>query len=219
MTFTLIQYFVPKHIANGDVDKDLDGYWSPSDGDFDWCEHNYVFTPYIAEPLNSGTSLIYIVVAILSLHYTSVHVPPSVHILDIRLVTSILILIGAGSTLFHATLLYKAQLFDEMPMMWIISYTCVILYTRDDYKHKRKDTMSTNTKTWENSRKFNLYALVTVFIAFTCVLVWSTPKHSLVHKICKLIWGLQFVIGFVYCFYVTALCANQVYEKDPNDAR
>ncbi|MEC7934119.1 MAG: ceramidase domain-containing protein, partial [Pseudomonadota bacterium] len=37
------------------------GYWPAPTADFDWCELNYVYTPYIAELWNSVTSLLFLV--------------------------------------------------------------------------------------------------------------------------------------------------------------
>ena len=36
--------------------------------------------------------------------------------------------VGLGSFIFHATLLYEAQLADELPMVWVASYCLAILF-------------------------------------------------------------------------------------------
>ena len=37
-------------------------------------------------------------------------------------------LVGIGSFIFHATLTYEAQLMDELPMIYVASYSCAMLF-------------------------------------------------------------------------------------------
>lgn len=37
-------------------------------------------------------------------------------------------LVGLGSFAFHATMLYEAQLADELPMIFVASYGCFIVF-------------------------------------------------------------------------------------------
>ena len=37
-------------------------------------------------------------------------------------------MVGLGSFIFHATLLYEAQLADELPMIYVASYCLAILF-------------------------------------------------------------------------------------------
>ena len=37
-------------------------------------------------------------------------------------------LVGIGSFIFHATLRYSAQLMDELPMVYVASYCCAVLF-------------------------------------------------------------------------------------------
>ena len=37
-------------------------------------------------------------------------------------------MVGIGSFIFHATLLFEAQLMDELPMIYVASYCCAILF-------------------------------------------------------------------------------------------
>ena len=37
-------------------------------------------------------------------------------------------LVGLGSFIFHATLQYEAQLADELPMIYVASYCCAVLF-------------------------------------------------------------------------------------------
>ena len=124
--------------------------------------------------------------------------------LDIKFLGFVLICIGIGSTLFHATLLYEAQLLDELPMHWLVSYASILLYTRNDWKVKVQRTSY-------------FYTICTVFEAALVVILTNTQKNSSFHQVLRLIMSASFGLEFVYLFYVGAKIGNEVYEKDPNN--
>ncbi|XP_046852710.1 alkaline ceramidase 3-like [Xenia sp. Carnegie-2017] len=109
------------------------GIWGDPTSTLDWCEENYVVTKYVAEFWNTITNYFMVVPPLLTairFYKTGV---------DARFVMSFLsvVAIGIGSTLFHATLLYKMQLLDELPMIYC---TYIILYcvlTCNDEPHKK----------------------------------------------------------------------------------
>ena len=78
----------------------------------DWCESNYVVSPAIAEFWNTISSLRIIATGIVGLlvglrqNYRRRFLVPSV----------MLVFVGLGSTLFHATLTYWGQALDELTM-------------------------------------------------------------------------------------------------------
>ncbi len=88
----------------------------------DWCEANYVVTPHIAEFWNTVSSLLIILTGLVGLAtavrqgYRSRFLVPY----------AILILVGSGSTIFHATLTYWGQALDELTMVYM-ALTCVFL--------------------------------------------------------------------------------------------
>lgn len=77
----------------------------------DWCEKNYMVVDYIAEFWNTITGL---AIAISALYFRYNHKTR-----ELNNVLWYLILVSIGTVLFHATLLYKYQLLDEMPMLFI----------------------------------------------------------------------------------------------------
>eukprot|EP01084_Bolivina_argentea_P138148 243286_1 len=148
MGFSLIQYYfiVPAGIQPKTNQENINnGYWGLPNSDFDWCEYNYLLTQYIAEPWNSITSLLYVIVAMIGQYYLSLTVPKHIYdnSKDIQFLGWILIAIGCGSTLFHSTLLYKTQLVDELPMYYLVSYASVILFTRYDFKINKNRKLKT----------------------------------------------------------------------------
>jgi len=78
-----------------------------------WCEPDYVYFSFIAEFWNSISGL--------SLIYSSYYFKKNNQIInDNSFITKTLFLlyvVGIGTILFHSTLLYFFQLFDEIPML------------------------------------------------------------------------------------------------------
>jgi len=208
-------FFIPPSIANTAVKSENEGHWSPSTSDFDWCERNYVFSRYIAEPFNSGTSLIYIVVALVQMHAANAHIPRSVATADLKVLGLFLICIGIGSTLFHGSLTYDMQLFDEIPMHWFTSMTSVMMFTRNDTRNHSKRKGSVRE---EKSGKFMLYTVAALMAVVIDAIILQTPKHSAFHQGTKVVMAISFVTGFVYSFYVTAKLTNEVLAEDPADS-
>jgi dihydroceramidase len=101
-------------------------YWGKPTASIDWCEHNYVVTPYIAEFWNTISSLYFTAISFFGLYLAYKQKS------ETRLFLSYIGLgiVGIGSALFHATLLYTNQLADELPMIYgtLLFAYCVTEY-------------------------------------------------------------------------------------------
>lgn len=95
-----------------------DGFWDPITSTLDWCEANYQFSYYIAELANSFSNLFTIVLAFFGVVHTWRQGLPLNHTVSFLLFA----LVGIGSFAFHASLLYSAQLADELPMIYLVSH-------------------------------------------------------------------------------------------------
>uniref|UniRef100_A0A0W0F1J5 Alkaline phytoceramidase n=1 Tax=Moniliophthora roreri TaxID=221103 RepID=A0A0W0F1J5_MONRR len=100
------------------------GFYGPVTATLDWCEANYQFSYYVAEMANSVSNLFTI--------YLAIHA--AMKVIQERLPYRFLIgcigfaFVGVGSMAFHATLLYEAQLMDELPMVYVASMSLWLLY-------------------------------------------------------------------------------------------
>ena len=91
----------------------LRGYWGPVSSSIDWCERNYVVTPYIAEFYNTCSNLAMVLLGLLGMYLASREGHEKRYI-----VTSFtLFAIGCGSAAFHGTLTHIGQQGDETPMV------------------------------------------------------------------------------------------------------
>ena len=78
------------------------GHWPAPSADFDWCEPNYVYSPWIAELWNTVTSLLFLIGPALLWSKSENW--------SVRLNLLLVVAIGLGSAAFHGTLQYEAQL-------------------------------------------------------------------------------------------------------------
>lgn len=97
----------------------LPGFWTDYGvpASVDWCEPNYVYTPYVAELWNTVSSVAIFIVAALGLVLAlrQRHRPEPRFLLGFLGLS----VIGLGSAAFHGTLLKLPQATDELPMVWL----------------------------------------------------------------------------------------------------
>ncbi|KAL0485062.1 dihydroceramidase [Acrasis kona] len=98
-------------------------YWGKPTANINWCEPDYVHSPYIAETFNTFSNLVYLFVAISGFLRIFRSVPKESSISRIDLLRFYILHLCAvavfiGSSLFHATLLKQCQLMDELPMLY-----------------------------------------------------------------------------------------------------
>ncbi len=93
----------------------MDGFWTPLGAPalVDWCEPNYLVSPYVAEFWNTASSFGMVVLGAVG----AWRVRDAA--LRFRLGMLGTCAVGLGSAAFHATLLRVAQAADELPMVWL----------------------------------------------------------------------------------------------------
>ncbi|KAG6814153.1 hypothetical protein H0H92_002148 [Tricholoma furcatifolium] len=100
------------------------GYYGPVTATLDWCEANYQFSHYIAEMANSFSNLFTIALAVCGGYTAMRQSLPARYVAGYAGVA----LVGIGSFAFHATLLFQAQLADELPMIYVGSMSLWFLF-------------------------------------------------------------------------------------------
>ncbi|KAL9933192.1 hypothetical protein V8E36_007910 [Tilletia maclaganii] len=94
------------------------GYWGEVTATLNWCEEKYRWSKYLAEPCNSLSNIVFVLLAGFGVRWTLRAQLPIAFVwcyLGIAL-------IGIGSFAFHATMKWSMQAADELPMV----YTTVI---------------------------------------------------------------------------------------------
>ncbi|ELU04509.1 hypothetical protein CAPTEDRAFT_151749, partial [Capitella teleta] len=101
----------------------LDAF-APGSSDVDWCEPNYVITENIAEFFNTISNILFFVCPCILI---GLFQPYARQISwGCHVVWFFLLVIGAGSTYFHASLSLAGQLLDEFGILWIFNAALAI---------------------------------------------------------------------------------------------
>jgi len=99
------------------------GHWGPVTATLDWCEANYQFSHYVAEISNTFSNLFFVGISLYGASLSAKQSLPARYLVGF----AGCVLIGLGSSFFHATLLYEAQLADELPMIYVASFFLAVL--------------------------------------------------------------------------------------------
>jgi dihydroceramidase len=136
VVFSVALALVIYQVTYGPVDGAGDsgeGVWGSKTATVNWCEADYVVTPYIAEIGNSLSSLSIVFNGVFGLimHYRTVELPYILAFVAI-------VIVGFGSFAFHATLRRDMQVLDEVPMLWGNGVFIFILVSIEDHWNVRR---------------------------------------------------------------------------------
>ncbi|KAI8070258.1 ceramidase [Thamnidium elegans] len=197
--------------------KDNEGYWGPVTSSVDWCEENYRYSWYIAEFWNTVSSLAMIILGLMGvgLHFKSLGWKLSTGYLFI-------VLVGIGSVLFHATLQYQHQMWDELPMIWTACYMLWLLLQEHGYNYTIPIISYCGFATFvtsqsKGSTQFFLFQTSFGLVMWSCFwFVWNLYKGVKTDEIRTIFHrGVQFLITAIGVWLFDGnLCF--IYEHVPN---
>ena len=179
-------------------DEPIEGYWGPTTSIIDWCEENYVVSPYIAEWSNTISNSIFLITALYST-WCAYRNGLEFRFLLIGLGFA---LVGVGSWLFHMTLKYRFQLLDELPMIYATAIPAWSVFCEFNWK-----TWRANTK--QASKKRQLLFMLAVF-SFTTILTYM-------YLVCRVVLLFQALYGFLTLIVVAISSSFAIHleTKDP----
>lgn len=176
------------------------GFWGTPTSTIDWCEENYVITPYIAEWSNTLTNTGFVMLA-LYLLYSSWK-----NKLEMRfkLVCMGFGLVGIGSWLFHMTLQYHYQLLDELPMVYATCIPAWSIFCEEIDLNTAKTKSPTRRKQWAVG--------LTIFLgANLLTLIYLIFKDPTIHQV-----GYA-VINAIVILFAYRLTTQLVHDKRAQD--
>lgn len=98
------------------------GFWGTPTSTVDWCELNYVVTPFVCEFFNTVSSLAMVTAGVLGI---TLH--RRVFDRGTLWAFGLLGVVGIGSIAFHGTLKFELQLLDEIPMLYLVTLMAYLL--------------------------------------------------------------------------------------------
>lgn len=181
-------------------------HFSRGSSPVDWCEENYSYSPLIAEFFNTVSNALFLVMPPFLMH---LHKPYSYSMgPGIQVIWVLLIVVGASSAYFHATLSLLGQLLDEVAILWVVMAGFAMWFPKAAMPPQVKDKRG--RRTFINmvivltilstslgflQPAFNAFFLMTLGVPSICMLMYNLRKEpdnrtrSLGRR-CILLWVL-----------------------------
>eukprot|EP00090_Calanus_glacialis_P004398 TRINITY_DN13273_c0_g1_i2.p1 TRINITY_DN13273_c0_g1~~TRINITY_DN13273_c0_g1_i2.p1 ORF type:complete len:274 (-),score=52.86 TRINITY_DN13273_c0_g1_i2:65-886(-) len=158
-------------------------YLTPGSSPIDWCEENYIFSPNIAEFINTVSNILFILMPPLLMHlHTSyvTHCGKGIHVIWL-----LLMVVGISSAYFHATLSLLGQLLDELAILWVIMACYWLWYPQSCLPQGYTNIPDGRTKF---SNIIIVFTFLTTFLGFL---------QPVVNAFCLLLLGIPTVVLMV----------------------
>jgi dihydroceramidase len=185
---------------------EMKGYWLPHSSSIDFCEPNYLISPFIAEFHNSWSSGIIALMGIIGMLYGN-----PLKEWNVTIMFLILTVVGLGSIGLHSTLHWFPQSSDEIPMLW---QTLAFLYVLIISAYPSYDTYLTGylfialgvLQTYLYYCYQNIYAvfLISIIAYAATVIIWTGYlyfKEFRDQPYCGSLWKTS-VICFVFIGFI-----------------
>lgn len=200
----------------------MEGFWAPHTSSVDFCEPNYLITPYIAEFHNSWSSALITVLSVIALCYGN---PTG----EFRFTIMFLIMgsVGIGSVGLHTTLHWLPQSSDELPMLWAsLSMLYALCVMREPKKSSKVQMYGAvflligivESVIYYSFRQIYAVFIVSIITSSIIVITWMTRltffdkdvQYSRIRQILFCIAAFIFHLGFAFwlldmnfCDYLT----------------
>ena len=183
-------------------------YWGSPTASEDWCEANYVVTPYIAEFWNTLSNLPIILSSLYSI-YLGITRGQDFHLV---LPSVLLFFVGIGSTIFHGTLSYMGQAIDELSMVLAATAFLYVCLEGDARRRSGVSFLGPLLVAWscafiaayvwlKNTNYFIVFVVVFVFLSTRCCygayllhLRTSHPTLRTLFWCGQIVWASAFIL-------------------------
>ncbi|KAI1327569.1 alkaline phytoceramidase [Xylariaceae sp. FL0255] len=104
-----------------------DGFWGEKTVTLNFCEEDYVMSYYCAEVCNTISNVLFLWLGARGIRLCVQNRYPTIYFITFLGY----VVVGCGSTLFHATLKYPMQLVDELAMIYTTCFMCHATFAYD----------------------------------------------------------------------------------------
>eukprot|EP01083_Nonionella_stella_P013586 38228_1 len=184
-------------------DKVVD-FWGERTSVYDWCESNYQHFPFIAETWNSLTGFAYVILGLFNYFYYR-HKCKDIDLYILHPWGGIMqTSVGIGTVLFHATLKYEFELYDELSIMNSLFLAVVLLLQRNA------------TKTNFRFGLWSIPGLIFVWAALVTLIGSATANdhQSLMHQMARLGGGITAAASIAWSMKYYINLIHECIEKD-----
>ncbi|KAI1467377.1 putative alkaline phytoceramidase [Daldinia caldariorum] len=101
------------------------GFWGEKTSTLNFCEEDYVMSYYCAEVCNTLTNVLFVLLGYKGIRGCIKYSHPAIFIVTF----AGYMVVGLGSTFFHASLKYPMQLVDELAMIYTTCFMCFATFT------------------------------------------------------------------------------------------
>jgi dihydroceramidase len=193
------------------------GIWLPHSSSVDFCEPDYILTPYIAEPHNAWSSLLIALMGVLGILYSNPLKESMFTLLYL-----VIIAVGLGSVGLHTTLHWFPQSLDEVPMLWFNMVAFYVLYQLKSKPSNKVDNMMfiiafvTILETYIYYAMRSLYPFflgvytltTTIVVIWTFLLLLDKREGRMLRLLFFTGFGSFVVIGFTCWIIDMQLCSQ-----------
>jgi len=116
----------------------LHANFMPHSSPIDWCEQNYAVTPWVAEFANTVSSVSF-VIAGLAVPWFYTGRKWSTHEPNFYILWTLIVAVGIGSMLFHATLSVAGQILDELPICLLLTTATAMAVPLNQWSRSLRD--------------------------------------------------------------------------------
>jgi dihydroceramidase len=118
------------------------GYFGSPTSSINWCEPDYLHSPYIAETFNTISNLFYNIFALIAWSQLAKFYRKNTQLTRLQrlyVAPMSLFIVGLGSWCFHMTLTVQNQMFDEISMHLPVLCLLYMLFNFREYAHASGD--------------------------------------------------------------------------------
>ncbi|OXA64663.1 Alkaline ceramidase [Folsomia candida] len=186
----------------------------PGSSPVDWCESNYLYSPFIAEYVNTFSNVLFFALPPILMWLFRPY--GQVFNQGVHIIWGMLIVVGICSAYFHATLSLLGQLLDELAILWVVATAFALWFPARYLPNYFRRKRCTNSRVLRLGARCGSIWILAVFCWVNDRMfcdTWSYLNFPYLHAIWHI---LIFIAAYTACVLFAFFDAeNKIPEKNP----